>query len=181
MDLQPGDVGLTRGSGFVDWAIRFAESQRYGGDSPEARWNHAFMIVSANGDLIEAQAQGMARGSMAEYPDAGGHTILRPTYPAGGADRAVKAMTDLLGEKYNYLEIVSLALAYMTQTRVRIGVKGEQICSGAVSFACDQGGVPMGEDEEWNSPADVMHVALEQGWAWVAGVPLPPAPTPRRH
>jgi len=181
MDLQPGDVGLARGSGLVDWAIRFGESRRYGGDSPEARWNHAFLIVSAGGDLIEAQGKGMVRATMAEYSDANGYTILRPTYPAGGADKAVAAMTGLLGEKYNFLEIASLAFAYLTQTSVRIGVKGEQICSGAVSFACDQGGVPMGEDEEWNSPADVMHVALQQGWAYVGGVPLPAAATPRKH
>lgn len=173
MNLQPGDVGLAHGSGLADWAIRFAEARRYGTKSPEPRWNHAFMIVDAAGSLIEAQGRGMVRDTMDhEYANTE-YVILRPPYPPAGAHRAVGAMEGMLGSRYGYVEIASEAVAFMTQTKLRFGVAGQHICSGAVSFAVDQGGVPMGDDEEWNSPADVMHVALSQKWAWVGGVPLP--------
>jgi hypothetical protein len=173
LNVQPGDVGLTHGSGPVDWAIRFAEARRYGAKSPEARWNHAYMIVDSAGGLVEAQGRGVVRDTMDhEYANAE-YVILRPPYPPGGADKAVAAMEGMVGSKYGYVEIVSEALAFMTQTKLRFGVAGQHICSGAVSFAVDQGGVPMGDDEEWNSPADVMHVALNQKWAWVGGIALP--------
>lgn len=108
----------------------------------------------------------MTRGNMHEYSP-GTFIILRPAFPPGGADKAVAAMVGMLGEKYGYIEIVSEALAFLTQTKLRFGVSGQQICSGAVSFALDQGGIPMGTDDEWNSPADVMHIAEQQGWSVV--------------
>src|ERR1700728_1390027 len=171
MTFQPGDVGLAHGSGLVDWAIRFAETRRYGKKSQEARWNHAFMITDAGGGLIEAAGRGMQRDTMEKEYAHGDFIVLRPSYPSGGADRAVATMTTLFNdkEKYGYLEIASEALAFLTQTKLRFGSAGQQICSGAVSSALDQGGIPMGEDEEWNSPADVMHIAVQQEWQWVAG------------
>jgi len=181
MQVQTGDVGLTRGHGFADWAIRFAESRRYGGASPEAKWNHAFMIVDADGGLIEAEGRGVVANSLAAEYSATEHTILRPPYPEGGADRAVAVMRGMLGDHYGYLEIVCEGLAFMFQTKLRFGILGEHICSGAVSRAVEIGGLDMGPDEEWNSPADVMHVAIQGKWQWVAGAALPESATPRRH
>ena len=172
MTYEPGDVGLAHGSGFVDWAIRYAERRRYGSKSQEARWNHAFMIVDAFGALVEAQGRGVVRSSMAGEYAHGDVVVVRPPYPSGGAARAVATMEAMVGSHYGYLEIASEALAFLTQTKLRFGVAGQHICSGAVSYACDQGGVPMGDDEEWNSPADVMHIALAQHWTWVAGAAL---------
>ena len=166
----PGDVGLSHGSGLVDGAIRFAESLRYGRRSFEARWNHAFMIVTTSGDLIQAEGHGVVKGSIQSDYGHGDYVILRPPYPPWGAERAVAAMTLLLNEKYGYLEIVSEALSFMLQTKLRFAIEGQQICSGAVSFALDQGGIFMGYDEQWNSPADVMHYALDNEWQWVDGV-----------
>jgi hypothetical protein len=170
--FQPGDVGLAHGPGLVDWAIRFAEARRYGKNSQEARWNHAFLIVDATGDLIEAAGKGVRRDTMKKEYAHGDYTVLRPPFRDGGADRAVATMTNLLNDKYGYLEIACEALAFLTQTKLRFGFANQQICSGAVSYALDQGGIPMGEDEEWNSPADVMHIAVEQKWQWVAGIHL---------
>jgi len=167
----PGDVGLSRGSGLVDRAIRFAETLRYGRHSAEARWNHAFMIIDSSGDLIQAEAHGMVWGTMQSDYAHGDYVILRPPYPPGGADRAVNAMKAMRDQKqkYDYLEIASEALSFLFQTKLRFAIEGQQICSGAVSFALDQGGIFMGYDEQWNSPADVMHYALDNEWQWVDG------------
>jgi hypothetical protein len=168
----PGDVGLAHGSGLVDGAIRFAETLRYGRGSAEARWNHAFMIVSSSGDLIQAEGQGVVPGTMASDYGHGDYVVLRPSYPSWGAERAKAAMTALLNDHYGYLEIVSEALSFLVQTKLRFAIEGQQICSGAVSFALDQGGIFMGYDEQWNSPADVMHYALDNKWQWVEGTPI---------
>jgi len=65
MSYQPGDVGLAHGSGLVDWAIRFAETRKYGRGSTEARFNHAFMIIDSSGLLIEAEGRGVVSNMMA--------------------------------------------------------------------------------------------------------------------
>jgi hypothetical protein len=167
----PGDVGLTHGSGFADWAIRFAETRRYGRGSPQAKWNHAFLIVDAEGGLIEAQGHGVVPNSLkAEYGHAD-YVIVRPPFAPGDADKAVAAMKAMLGDHYGYLEIVCEGLAFLTQTRLRFGIAGEHICSGAVSRAVTVGGVDMGDYEEWNSPADVMNVALKGKWQWIVTSP----------
>jgi len=168
----PGDVGLAHGSGLVDGAIRFAETLRYGRGSAEARWNHAFMIVSSSGNLIQAEGHGVVRGTMASDYGHGDFVVLRPPYPSWGAERAVAAMEALLHDEYGYLEIVSEALSFLLQTKLRFAIEGQQICSGAVSFALDQGGIFMGYDEQWNAPADIMHYALDNEWQWVAGAPV---------
>jgi hypothetical protein len=163
VNLKSGDVGLSRGEDFVDWWIRFAEARRYGKQSREARWNHAFLVVDATGNLIQAEANGIVRGKLSEYAG-GSYTILRPPYPTEGAIRAVHAMSQMLGERYNYLEIASLALALLTQTKLRFGIEGTQICSGSVSWALTVGGVDCGEDPTYNTPADLMHAAEVHGW-----------------
>lgn len=174
MSCQAGDVGLAHGSGLVDWAIRFAEARKYGRSSAEAQFNHAFMIVDSSGLLIEAKGRGVVSNMMAKaYPGDSDHVVIRPPYQPGCADKAVAAMKAMLGDKYGFVEIASEALAFFTGTKFRFGIEGQHICSGAVSDACQQGGIDMGDDDEWNSPADVMKIALDQKWSWVAGATVP--------
>jgi hypothetical protein len=52
---DPGDFILTHGSGIFNYLIRFGQHLRFRGeDAKYCWWNHAAMIVSAAGDLIEA-------------------------------------------------------------------------------------------------------------------------------
>lgn len=161
-----GDIGLTHGRGFVDWWIRWAEARRYGSRSLEAEWNHAFLVVDVDGRaIVEATGGGVRRASIDQYMLTP-HMILRPPYPST-AGSAIAAMEAMVGSRYGWLEIACEGLAFLTQTRLRFGVAGEHICSGAVSHAVARAGIDMGDDEEWNSPADVLHVAREGRWlAW---------------
>jgi uncharacterized protein YycO len=168
MALLPGDVGLSADSDLIDKAIRAAEAVRYGFNSEEARWNHAWMIVDHQGGLVEARSSGVARGSFDQEYRNRERVVLRPNYPEGGADRAAAAMVKMVGEKYDWLEIVSVAAALLTGTHIRFGTSGRAICSGAVSRAVVAGGVDMGEDSNWNTPADIMHIASTQKWQTVA-------------
>lgn len=168
---QAGDVGLSTGTGFIDWCIRFGESRRYGRGSREASVNHAFMVVDGSGGIIEAQGRGMVPATMTEYRTTA-HLLIRPPYQDDGCVRAVAAMRDMCGSSYGYLEIACLGLAFLTQTKLRFGVAGEHICSGAVARALDRGGLDMGDDEEWDSPADVLRVALVGRWpVWTWDIP----------
>jgi hypothetical protein len=138
------------------------------------------MIVDAGGGLIEAQGRGVVKGSFAvEYATAD-CLLLRPPLSPRGVDQAVAVMRGMLGDRYGYLEIVCEALTFLTQTKLRFGIVGEHICSGAVSRALAVGGLDMGDDEEWNSPADVMRVAIQNHWPSIPpGANMPTSASPR--
>lgn len=124
-------------------------------------------MVGTAGEIIEADPGGISTGNLSEYTGTE-MALRRPPYPFG-AGMAVEAAQELLAAKdhYGWLVIVSVALAMLTGTKVRIGIKGTQICSGAVSYEETRAGVDVGEDEEFNTPADVMHVSNVQGWKLV--------------
>jgi uncharacterized protein YycO len=164
-----GDVLLSTGSGLVERLIQFAEARRYGRSSREARWSHAGMVTGP-GTLVEAKAKGMAYSRLSDY-DGRDHVVLRPRYDADGAGEAARAISSMVGEHYGYLTVVCLALAFVFQTRLRFGMDGTRICSGAVAVALMTGGVDLRPQveayPEWCSPADLLHVALAQEWAVV--------------
>ena len=67
-EYAPGDFILTHSSGLFGRLIRLGESLRYWGeDAKYARWNHAALIVSVEGDLIEALSTGVIRSPISRY------------------------------------------------------------------------------------------------------------------
>ena len=162
----PGDVGWIVQHDFASWWIRWAQQRKYGKHAPEARYNHCFLVVGTAGEIIEADPSGIALGNLSEY--AGTEMVLRtPPYAPGDAAVAVAAAHELLdaGDRYGFLVMGSLAVAMLTGTKLRIGIKGTQVCSGAVSYEVTRANIDVGQDEEYNTPADVMHVAGAQAWA----------------
>lgn len=180
MNALPGDVALLHGKGPVESAIRWAETRRYGKWSPEANWNHAALVVSADGDLIEARTAGLRTLSkglglylgdrsstvLVVRPPYGGANTLNSELIRYGSDAAIHWATTRLAEreKYGFFAIASICLAWSTQTKLRFGLTGEAICSGFVSQALEFGGIDMGDDPQWNSPADILHIALAGKW-----------------
>lgn len=169
--LKVGDIGLTAGTDRIDDLIRFAESRRYGRKSMEARWSHAFIVTSEldGGAVTEAVSHGVVRNPLSRFATTA-HVIYRPNYPEGGARLAANFVAFKVGDRYGYIEIASLALALLTQTKVRFGVEGQYICSGLVGAALDHAGLDMPDSPEWCTPADIQHVALAQQWPLI--VPL---------
>lgn len=163
----PGDVYWANQPGFVPWWIKLAQKRKYGANAPEALFNHVFMVVGTQGEIIEANAPGMERGNLSDYGPDDKLACRRPAYTGFGARIAVAAMEELLARKdhYNYLAILSVAIAMLTGTRIRLGISGEEICSGAVAYALTRANIDCGDDESWATPADLMHEAIVQGWA----------------
>jgi hypothetical protein len=159
----PGDIGLTSQPGFVEWWIRFAQRRKYG-NSPVAKYNHAFMVVGTDGELIQATGSGMARGNLRDY--AGQDvTLVRPPYP-NGPSAAVATMEELLAahDNYGWLTIASVALTLMTGTKLRFGLSGTEICSGAVAYALTRSDIDCGDDESFDTPADLAEIVATHGW-----------------
>jgi hypothetical protein len=114
----------------------------------------------------------MVRGHLSDY--AGQDIeIRRPPYTpstiVSGGDIATSAMEELLADhdEYGWVEIACVALALLTGTKVRFGVKDTLICSGAVSYALTRANIDVGDDSDWNTPSDLYSYALSAGWAVV--------------
>lgn len=168
-DAQPGDIGFHRDRGMIPWFIRFAEGRKYGaGKTPDdpAFWNHTFMVGARRDDgalsVIEANPGGVRTNSLTEYAADGNLRIARPPYR--NVQVALAMMDSLVGSDYGYLSIISDAAYLLFDATLRLGVAGHHTCSGAVAHALQLCGFDMGDDEEWNSPADNYAIAKRFGW-----------------
>ena len=63
--LEPGDFIPTKRSGILGFLIRTGQMIRFKGKY--AKWTHAALIVSKDGDIIEASGKGVARSHLSEY------------------------------------------------------------------------------------------------------------------
>ena len=164
MSLQPGDVGWANQSGFVPWWIKWCQARKYH-HSPASQFNHVYMVTSWQGGLIQANGSGMGAGNVSDY--AGQNVVYRrPPYVAPGRNVAVQAMGELLRnhDHYGWWTIFSVALTLLTGTRFRFGVANCLICSGAVSYALTRANIDVGDDSDWNSPADLAEYAIAGNW-----------------
>jgi len=67
---QPGDFILTHGLGPVSQLVRSGQRLRFrGGDGGYAYWNHAALVTSPTGDLIEVNKPGVIRTHADAYRD----------------------------------------------------------------------------------------------------------------
>jgi hypothetical protein len=164
MSAKPGDVAFVTQHDFTAWWIQWCQARKYGKGSPATRWNHAFLVVGTDGSIIQANQSGVEWGNLSQYK---GQTyeLRRPSYVGIGAGIATIAMRDLLGDKYGWVTIASVALSMLSGTKLRFGLSGTEICSGAVAYALTRANIDMGPDCEFSTPADLYSVAIQQGWA----------------
>lgn len=182
MIVQPGDVGFTREGGFPkpEWWIRFAERRKYGRDTGHdspAHWNHCFLITNVAGDLLEATPQGIAANRLDEYnhvevgmlrPAYDAPTLLSATIAWSQPAAVVSHMQAMQGQPYAWGSILSDAASLLFGFTLRIGFAKHHTCSGAVAHALSLSGVDMGDDEEWNSPADNWAILRKLGAVEIA-------------
>jgi hypothetical protein len=168
MTLMPGDIGFHHDTDLQSGLIRWAEARKYGrahGPDDPAYWNHTFMITQPPDVLVEADPSGVALGNLTEYPD---HVVFfRPPY-ADSTLRTVGLITAMIGERYGDLHIMSDAVYLLFKTTLRFGFAGKHTCSGLVARVLTLSGIDMGDDEEWNSPADNFKIAVDSHWIKVA-------------
>ena len=142
--MQAGDVFLTHGSGFVDSAIRFVERRKF--SSSGSAWNHAGIVISADGHTVEMQAKGAVIGQINRYPD---HKILpiqlTDVQRSLVVEYAVAALDGNNGRpvRYGWLTDLSIALDILTPARIEIRKVDTLICSQLAALALFHAGVQM--------------------------------------
>ena len=157
-DFEPGDFILTHGEACVSRAIQFGQKLRFRGSrSTYAWWNHAALIVSKEGDLIEAVGDGVVRNTLDHYASTE-YTIVRvPGGLAGGDDRGqVVAYAEwALGLEYGYLTAVSIGLNLLLGGKFSFFIDGQTICSGLVARALERTGIIFDRSPSHIVPADL--------------------------
>src|SRR5919198_4513770 len=67
-EFAPGDFILTHGHAWTSQLIRFGQRIRFrGGERKYSHWNHAALLVSAEGDLVEALGAGVQKRNLSVY------------------------------------------------------------------------------------------------------------------
>lgn len=169
----PGDILLVNdyngGSDLIGNLIRAGERARYG-DSDYTRWTHSALIVSSNGDLVEALAHGVERTNISKYAD---HDtlIVKPDIAASDVRRtyAVRFALAQAGDKYDVLDFIALAMTLLTRCDLSLHSDKHYICSELVARATESythDGYPY--PVEQMMPAD-----LGDYWHALSGKPLP--------
>lgn len=138
LDPEPGDFILTHGGEPFSELIRIGQQLRFRGrDRPFTYWNHAALIVSSDGAIIEALGTGVQRGSLADY-DPTQYTVVRITASREDRAEAVAFAEHCVGEPYGFTTIVSIALSLLTGAKFSFGFNGQLICSGLVARALER-------------------------------------------
>jgi uncharacterized protein YycO len=170
---EAGDFILTHGNAWTSKIIRFGQRRRiHGDDRKYTHWNHAAMIVSPGGDLIEALGAGVSRTHLSHYKVSEYHLVR---IDADGGDRkqavdfAEWAAGDTDGkgrQRYGFLTIASIAYALVTGGKFTFGFDGQAICSGLVARAMERTGAIFNRTPSHIMPADLAkYFSVEPSWA----------------
>lgn len=137
--MIPGDILLVCDyDGPSDWLgglIRGGERAR--GDGHPI-WTHSALIVTADGDLIEALQQGVVRSHITKYAHVKTKTLALPV-AADDPRRAyaIRYAESIEGEAYGVVDFISLGLSTLLRNRWSTHVDGRPICSELVARAVE--------------------------------------------
>jgi len=140
---QVGDVILTHNAtSFISKLIRFGQRLRYRGDKSGYAWyNHVAVVVSPDGDLIEALGRGIVKTHASRY-DTEFYSYI--DVGLNESDRTAvgqyaQRVSDL-NSRYGYVQIVAIAISLLTNSKLQFAVQGQNICSGFAAEALRAGG-----------------------------------------
>lgn len=145
--MKPGNFIVTHGSGFMDSMIRFFT---------RSRWNHAALVVSSDGTIIELLTRGIKKGSIHKYSPDDCYLVdieMRDEDRKQAVDYAHFMLKK--HEKYGFLTIATIALKIITRSRLVIKFDGTLICSEFVADALSEGGIIWEKDTSLITPADL--------------------------
>lgn len=160
--FEPGDFILTHGDAWTSKLIRLGQRLRiHGDDRKYTYWNHAAIVVSTEGALVEALGRGVVRTHLDKYREPEYHLVR---IAANGQDReqavsfAEWAAGDPDGagrEGYGFVTIASIAYTLLTGGKFTFGIDGQAICSGLVARAMERTGAIFNRTPTHIMPADL--------------------------
>lgn len=158
---EPGSIFLAHSDSFLGALIRTGEwlrehvwqvlhhSRRRAG---AWEWNHAGVIVSAEGGTIEALGAGVVRSDMHVHDDA---VVCLP--PVGVDPTKVVAFAERqLGRPYGWIEVVLMGVDCVLGTGFRLRASHRSwICSELAAAALEAGGFALSRPVDLTMPFDL--------------------------
>lgn len=153
--MLPADFLLVNEKNLIGRLISFGSRVRFTGDKRRhARWTHSALIVSEDGDLIEAVAKGVVHGHVRDY--AGIETAIVSTARYATPEtrvNAVKFAESCVGRRYGYASYVAYSCWALFGAGFSFGLDGEMTCSGLVSKSLERLGIIWPKDSTNMVPA----------------------------
>jgi hypothetical protein len=172
MAYNPGDILLVRdhtgGNDLLGNLILAAQRARYG-YSDCARWTHAALIVSEDGDIVEATAHGIERNNLSRYEHFETLIITPSTATLEQRQLAVEGALAQVGTKYDVLDFIALGCSLLMNLRWSLHSYRRFICSGLVARYTEKYIATYPYPSEAMMPADLGHY-----YGAISGDPLPP-------
>lgn len=156
-DLVAGDFVLTHRHRPFAALISLAQRRRFrGADAPYAHWSHAAVLVSADGEVVEAESTGVIRSSLSKYRDDEYHLVrLGDEISRAGREKTVAYAKAQVGAAFGYLDLAGATLYLLTGIPLRWVRRHHEICSSLVVRALQHGGLLTGFDPAVTLPADL--------------------------
>jgi hypothetical protein len=171
----PGDFSLhrattTKGRGGATTTlgklIQAGERVRYG-DSDFARWTHSTLIVSEQGEIVEAIESGVTEDNIEKYRGSD-YMVVHVSALEVQRELACGFARGHVGDEYGIFNFVGLVFQALFGWNVSLQIDGQYICSGLVARATEKY-----IDAYPRSPQDMMPGDLAYFWDANSGEPLP--------
>jgi uncharacterized protein YycO len=183
--FSPGDFILTHSNSFYGWLIRFGQRLRFRGeDRKYGWWNHAAVIVSTDGDLIEALNAGVRRTNTTTYALTDYTLVhLQPSLADEHDRKQIVAFANwCLGQPYGWFTIASIAFSLITGGKFTFGFEGQSICSGLVARSLERTSAIFNRTPSHIMPADLAKYFQVEPPPPGSIIGTPPPPPPKfRH
>ena len=162
---RPGDFVLVSGTSWRSWVI--SGYQRLRARRPEERpsacWNHAALVVRADGSIVEAGTAGVVFQHLEKYRDEDYHYVAIPATPEQRR-RAVRFAVSCVGAQYPNLAIADIAVSMITRGRLRLPVPRYDLCGSLVAGALTCAGERFDMPPRDMMPADLaVHYGVAPG------------------
>jgi hypothetical protein len=153
---EPGDFILTHRGRFAGPLIRLGQRIRYRGDRRKyAFWNHAALITSVEGDLVEALIRsGATRSHISKYKDVE-FTLVRVHASAADQAQIIEYADRIVGMDYGFMQDLSGLLGLLSFGFLCVGFNRAINCSGLVASALTRMGAYFNRLPETMLPADL--------------------------
>jgi len=136
--VEPGDFVLSRAHGVKHKIIKWGQGLRItnSADRCYRDYTHAALVVSADGDIIEAVGSGVRRNNLEAFVPRT-YEVVHITASDEDRAQAVAVAVDALGRhaRYNGLATISITLWAFTGSRLIFFTDGAFTCSGLVARA----------------------------------------------
>lgn len=142
--IAPGDVILGRAHGQKHQIIRWGQARRLApADRPYAGYTHAALVVSADGDLVEAVGEGVHRSSLTRYViDEEIYQVVRIEISEEARERVVEFALWAAQARAPYASLATVCTTVwaFTNSRLMFFMDGSFTCSGLVAAALERMG-----------------------------------------